>query len=300
VAIVAMVVFHFAWDLYYFGFSNLDVTSDPGWVAFQRAIVSAFLLIVGVGLVLGHGAGIRWRGFWRRFAIILGAALLTTLGTYLALPEYFVYFGILHAIALFSLMGLAFVGLPWWGALLGALAFLLPPLVIVPQAVMMERWWSWIGFWPLPPPTTDIVPVFPWFGVVLLGIAATKLLRSSLLWARIASLELRGIVGRTLRWMGRWSLVIYLVHQPLLYGALELVPRPAEPDTLGFTRSCEMQCTAGGGEAGFCARYCLCALDQVEAENLWSAIANPDHTAAEELAIGAVTRLCEAVANETD
>jgi uncharacterized membrane protein len=298
VAITAMVVFHFFWDLYYLGFTDIDVTTEPGWVVFQKSILTSFLLLVGAGLVLAHGDGIRWRGFWRRFALILGGALLTTAGTFAVLPQYFVYFGILHAIAAFSLVGLGFVRAPWWAAALGAVAFLLAPLVVPSDPVMMLRQLSWIGFWPLPPPTTDIVPFFPWFGTVLAGMAGTKVLMRSGAWPALTSMKLSGPAGRALRWMGRWSLVIYLVHQPLIYGALNLIPRPAAPDALGFVQSCEATC-ALNGEPGFCARYCLCALEEVEAENLWDAIARPETaTAAQSLAIDAMTRLCEAMAVE--
>ncbi len=221
-AIVAMVVFHLAWDLYYFGFSGVDVTSVLGWVVFQKAILSSFLFLVGVSLALGHADGIRWRGFWRRLLFILAAALLTTIGTYVVLPQYFVYFGILHAIAAFSLVGLLFVRAPWWVAGLGAAVFLFAPLVVPTNPIMYTRELSWIGFWPLPPPTTDIVPFFPWFGVVLLGIAGTRLLRGTPTWETIVGVKLEGLPGRVLRWMGRWALPIYLVHQPLIYGALEL------------------------------------------------------------------------------
>ena len=61
IAILAMVVFHLGWDLYFLGFWNLDVSTDPWWTAFQKAIVSSFLALAGVSLWLGHGAGIRWR-----------------------------------------------------------------------------------------------------------------------------------------------------------------------------------------------------------------------------------------------
>lgn len=268
VAILAMVVYHVAWDLYFLGFIGLDITTDPGWVLFQRAIVSAFLVLVGVSLVLGHGDGIRWRPFWRRFAIILGAALLTTLGTFIALPQYFVYFGILHAIALFSLMGLAFVRAPLWAIALGILALMLPPAFLSDPA-MSARPLSWIGFWPYPPMTTDIVPVFPWFGLVLIGILLTRLFRGRLLAppARRA-----GPLIRALALLGRWSLVIYLVHQPLIYGGLSLLS-PPPPDAIAFTQSCETNCREGGRDAPYCARYCLCALEQVTAQSLWDEIA---------------------------
>ena len=59
--------------------------------------------------MLGHGGGIRWPAFWRRWAFLVVAALLTTAGTYWMFPDYFVFFGVLHAIALFSLMALPFL-----------------------------------------------------------------------------------------------------------------------------------------------------------------------------------------------
>jgi uncharacterized membrane protein len=100
--------------------------------------------------------------------------------------------------------------------------FLFAPLVVPTNPIMYTRELSWIGFWPLPPPTTDIVPFFPWFGVVLAGIAGTRLVRGSRAWDAIVGVKLDGLPGRVLRWMGRWALPIYLVHQPLIYGALEL------------------------------------------------------------------------------
>ena len=289
-AILAMIAYHVAWDLYFLGFIELDITNDPGWVVFQRAIVLSFLLLVGVSLTLAHGDGIRWRAFGRRLAVIVAAALLVTVGTYIALPDYFVFFGVLHAIALFSALGIAFVRLPWWGTGLAALLFLLPPAFIT-DPVMTQRPLSWIGFWPTPPMTTDIVPVFPWFGVVLIGIAATKLMMRSPAWAGISGFSLDGPVGRGLRLAGRWSLVIYLVHQPLIYGGLSLIPRETH-DEVAFVQSCEQTCQANGGEPGFCGRYCLCALEQVVAQSLWDEIETDPGSAD----IAQMTRLCEAMA----
>lgn len=222
VAIGLMVVYHTCWDLYYLGLIEANVIEDPVWITFQRSIVVLFLSLVGAGLVLSHGDGVRWPAFWRRFAIIAGASLIVTIGTAVQFPEYFVYFGILQAIALFSLMAVPFLNrAPMMLVLVAALVIFPPMMWHLP--VMQEKWLSWIGFWPSPPMTTDIVPVFPWFGVVLLGVAATRWLMGSPAWDWIAGRRLTGVVGQGLRFIGRWSLLIYLVHQPVIFGVTSVI-----------------------------------------------------------------------------
>ena len=282
VAILAMVTFHVAWDLYYFGYSDVDVTQVIGWVVFQKGILSSFLLLVGMGLVLGHGEGIRWRPFWRRWGFLVVAALLTTAGTYWMFPDYFVFFGVLHAIALFSLMALPFLRLRWWvtgiiGAVWIAANFLWN------DPVFELRWLAWIGFWPTSPPTSDVVPVFPWFGVVLLGVGLMRLILGMPLAVRMRSWRNEEPVVRGLAVLGRWALPFYLVHQPviigLLYG-LMLVQNPAVVppivgDVAGFTASCNSSCAANGWAAGQCEAYCSCALEQIQEGNLWEKLTDP-------------------------
>src|SRR5262245_50643793 len=87
-ALLFMPLFHALWDASFLGLIDIGVGIAPGWIAFQRAILTAFLLLAGVSLVLGHGDGIRWRAFWRRWLMIVAAAALVTLGTWLMLPDY--------------------------------------------------------------------------------------------------------------------------------------------------------------------------------------------------------------------
>jgi uncharacterized membrane protein len=282
VAILAMVTFHVAWDLYYFGYSGVDVTQVIGWVVFQKGILSSFLLLVGMGLVLGHGDGIRWRPFWRRWGFLVAAALLTTAGTYWMFPDYFVFFGVLHAIALFSLMALPFLRLRWW--LTGIIgAGWIAANFLWNDPVFEGRWLAWIGFWPTSPPTSDVVPVFPWFGVVLLGMGLMQLLLGSPLAAWMRSWRSAVPLVRGLAVLGRWALPFYLVHQPVLIGllyGLMLVQNPAVVppvvgDVAGFTASCNSSCIANGWAARQCEAYCSCALEQIQAGNLWDKLTDP-------------------------
>lgn len=281
-AILAMVVFHFAWDLYYFGYSPVDVTAVSGWVAFQKSILTSFLLLVGMGLVLGHGNGVRWGRFWRRWAFLVVAALLTTAGTYWMFPDYFVFFGVLHAIALFSLLALPFLKLRWWMTAALGVAVIIANFAFN-DAVFEQRSLAWIGFWPTSPPTSDVVPVFPWFGVVLLGVALMRLLLGLPVAAVIRSWRSEVPVARGLAWLGRWSLPFYLLHQPViigvLYGVMLIQPPVLAPpmvgDVAGFTASCNTSCGANGWSAGQCEAYCSCALEQIEADNLWERLADP-------------------------
>ena len=298
VAIIAMVAYHLCWDLSYFRFIAADVGYDPQWVLIARSILAVFMFLVGIGLVLGHGTGIRWNSFWRRWVLVVAGALAITVATYFAFPQSFVYFGVLHAIALFSLLGLAFVRTPLWLAIMvGAIVIALP--FLYSDRLFNEKVWSWLGFWQIPPPANDLVPVFPWFGAVLLGIVAARLVLASGWAPRLAAIAPSGRLPRLLAFLGRWSLLIYLLHQPILLGlvypaAAVLQPQLAMRGT-DFLRSCQSTCEAGGTSPAMCTTYCQCGLEQVEQNNLWNAIQTGMVSAAEQELLDAQNRLCSAV-----
>ncbi|KKB10179.1 hypothetical protein VE26_01395 [Devosia chinhatensis] len=295
VAIVAMVIYHLSWDLSFYGFMPVDVGYDPGWVFFARSILFSFMFLVGVGLVLGHGDGVRWTSFWRRTLFVAGGALLITLGTWIMFPESFVYFGVLHAIALFSILALPFLFTPIWltalaGVAIVALHFLFhDPLF---NAVAL----SWIGFWEVPPLTNDLVPVFPWLGVVLGGIVVARLVRGSTAEARLASVQPRNRLSRVLGWMGRWSLVIYLVHQPLLLAVIAPLAMATGAQTAGreieFLNSCQTSCEATGTTAAMCATYCQCGLEGINRDELWDAVYSGVISPQEQTQLDANNRQC--------
>lgn len=298
VAILAMVAYHFCWDLSYFRFIAADVGYDPTWVLIARSILAAFLFLVGVGLVLGHGSGIRWRPFWRRWVWVVAGALAITVATWFAFPQSFVYFGVLHAIALFSLMGLAFVRTPLWLAIVVAVLVIALPF-FYSDALFNEKAWSWIGFWQVPPPANDLVPVFPWFGTVLLGIIATRLVLASAWAPRLAAIAPTGRLPRLLAFLGRWSLLIYLLHQPLLLGLVYPASLAFQPQlamrSADFMRSCQATCEAGGTSPAMCTTYCQCGLEGVEINDLWNAIQTGMVSAAEQALLDAQNRQCSAL-----
>ena len=298
VAIIAMVAYHLCWDLSYFRFISADVGYDPQWVFIARSILAVFLFLVGVGLVLGHGDGIRWRSFWRRWIFVVAGALIITAATYAVFPQSFVYFGVLHAIALFSLLGLAFVLTPLWLPIVVAAVVIALPF-FHSDPLFNQKAWSWLGFWQVPPPANDLVPVFPWFGAVLVGIVVARLVLASSLAARLVAIAPSGRLPRVLAFMGRWSLLIYLLHQPILLGlvypaAAILQPQLAMRDT-DFLRSCQSTCTAGGTTADLCVTYCQCGLEGVHANDLWNAIETGMITAGEQALLDAQNLQCSAV-----
>ena len=95
-AVLAMILYHFVWDL---GFFNIvdPVTVNSGlWKIFAVSIGSSFLFLSGISFWLATRDGLNVGKFSYRFAILLGAALIVTIGTYQANPNTFVFFGILH------------------------------------------------------------------------------------------------------------------------------------------------------------------------------------------------------------
>ena len=162
---------------------------------------------------LAHGQGIRWPAFWRRWIKLVAAAALVTVATYVALPEYFVYFGILHCIAASSLIGLLALRLP--AAAVAALgAVIMVASYILPDPAFNAPLLRFIGLATEPAMTVDFEPLFPWVGPFLLGLASAEWASARGLLHRLALPDTP--VLRRLAWPGQHSLVVYLVHQPIL------------------------------------------------------------------------------------
>ena len=231
---MAMIVYHFAWDLSAYQLIGVDVTADLGWRIFARTIAGAFLALVGINLVLATRNGFRLGPYFRRLAIILVAALLVSLGTWWLDPATFVFFGILHAIVVASILALPFLHAPLWLILAAAVVFIAGPYFLTSPFFDAPAWY-WLGLSANPPATVDYVPIFPWFGVVLLGVAAGRLILANPgvpLWRWPAS----GNLFRVLSFAGRWSLAIYLIHQPVLIGGLMLIAPLLGPSQAALER----------------------------------------------------------------
>lgn len=213
-AVLAMIVFHFAWDWAYVHGGALG--NDARY--FSGAIALTFITLLGLSISLdrdrvrAQGRSVARRTAWR-LALIGGSAALVTVATRLLLPEDFVYFGILHLLALCTLvvgltatlgptanafLGLAVLAVGWGGLLAGPAPA---------TALSVVGWWA-------PRSTIDWYPLVPWSGFAFLGFAAGRWLYPN----GLRRYELPDWNRQTapLSALGRHALPIYLVHQLLL------------------------------------------------------------------------------------
>lgn len=216
-ALVGMATYHFVFDLMIFGYIEPGTAVAGGWAIFSRVVASSFLILVGISLFLAHGRGIRWQAFWRRLTQVGAAAALISVVTWYALGPQWIFFGILHCIAVCSLLGL--VVLRWPAALLLILS---ATIFVLPRVQRFDAfgspWLTWLGLGTTHVQAVDFLPIFPWLAPVLLGIALAKIAGKLDLWPTLA--QPSGQLIQRLGWPGRHSLIIYLIHQPILIAIL--------------------------------------------------------------------------------
>ena len=219
IAILAMVVYHLCFDLRWFGFTRSDFEHDLRWIGARALILSSFMLLAGASLVLAAQRPHAWQRFVRHLAGIAGAALLVSVASYFAFPQTFIRFGVLHAIAVSLLLARPLVTRPRAAVFMGLVVVIAGATISLPAFDAPAL--HWIGFMTHRPATEDYVPLFPWTGVLLLGIPLGHLL----LRRRSDALPALRRAPALLPWLGRHSLIVYLVHQPLLVGLLWLATR---------------------------------------------------------------------------
>ncbi|AEG03962.1 heparan-alpha-glucosaminide N-acetyltransferase [Sinorhizobium meliloti] len=271
-ALVAMALYHFVWDLEFFGYVAAGTAGTGGWRMFARLIASSFLFLAGYSLVLGQLPKLRPRAFAIRFAKIAGAAALISIGTWFAFPQSFIFFGILHAIAAASLVGLLFLKLPAAVSFLAAAVAFAAPLYLRSSFFDMPALW-WVGLSETIPRSNDYVPLLPWIAPFLLGLGTAKLLHPLFSARRSRSAGTRKHPWMTpLAFGGRHSLLIYLIHQPLLIAAVYLfslaVPAPAPDPARVYLLNCERACSNENSGIS-CSAFCGCTLAGLKEQNLF-------------------------------
>ncbi len=205
-----MVIFHFCFDLRYFGFVDWGVPNGEGWWQFRYLILSLFIGTVGISMSLAQGDGFKRKPFLIRQGKLLGAAVLITLMSLFIFPQSWIFFGILHFIFVASLICLFFVRIPLIALVLGV------GIVFAHILGFTEPFWpfSYIRD-SLPSHTEDFVPFFPWLGVALIGVYLGFLIQQRKpAFCRLFETKTAFI--------GRHALLIYLLHQPLLFEGFSL------------------------------------------------------------------------------
>ena len=228
VAIAWMTIYHFAFDLNHFGWIKQNFYHDPLWTWQRTCIVSLFLLCAGAGQAVALHQGQSWARFWKRWAQVAACAALVSISSYVMYPKSWIYFGVLHGIAVMLIIVRLTAHWGAWLWPLGALAiaskFIALYTINTPGnlAFLNEKGFNILGWVSQLPVTEDYVPIFPWLGVMWWGVAAAQWLLVHRRDVMIGSIHTS---GRWLAWLGTISLTWYMLHQPVLIGIMTVLKK---------------------------------------------------------------------------
>ncbi len=226
VAMVMMVIFHSLYFLNYFTGYNFSLTLGF-WHIFQTIIATIFLFLVGVSLTINYSRAERiystkrlFLKYLKRGLIIFSLGLFITLMTRIFLGENFVRFGILHLIGVSIVLAYPFLKkLHFWNLWIG---IVFVALGIYLKSITFD--FSWL-FWLLFIKThyyhtVDYFPLLPWFGIVLIGLFFGRVFYPNYI-RRFTLADISNFpIIKSFCFLGRHSLVIYFLHQPILIGIL--------------------------------------------------------------------------------
>jgi len=228
VAIVMMVLVHLRYDLVYYGGRRAPILVAGFWPNFARATASIFMFVAGLSLTLSYARSSRGEGsgqrlfakYLKRGLKVFGLGLVITVVTWVLLREGAVYFGILHFFGVSIILAYPFLRYRWPNLLIGLVLFAIG--MVLSKRTFPFSWLMWLGFVPERLTAVDYYPLLPWFGVVLWGVFVGNVLYEG----HVRGFPLPDLSGllptRWLAFLGRHSLLIYLVHQPLLVALLTL------------------------------------------------------------------------------
>ena len=210
IAIILMIIFHLSFDLNNFHFIDIDIYNRDGrdWFYFRMLILTIFMGSVGISLALVNENGINFQKSLKRFITLGAASLVITIASFITFANSWIYFGVLHFVALASVVSLAFIRYEWIALVIGLVIVTLFNLDIISMRWLFDILAPLLH---LPKHTEDLVPFTPWLGVVLIGIFIGK---KRLFLFPLVENKLTQYIA----FLGKHTLVIYLVHQPIFFG----------------------------------------------------------------------------------
>ncbi|SFV69885.1 Mlr1315 protein [hydrothermal vent metagenome] len=225
-AILLMIAYHTVFDLNYFHFISININKDIFWVNFRYLIVSMFLVSVGISMYLVHYPAIHWNKIYKRTLILGSASCLISIATYLVFPHSWVYFGILHFILVASWIGLLFLQHP-------LLSLMTAISILIGSAMgwLQMHWLFQILKTPLHLPphyTEDLLQPFPWFAAILIGITLSYYAYPIKIF-HYSFFASQNSFNKTLAFLGRHALTLYLIHLPLLFYCFMLIYKIITP-----------------------------------------------------------------------
>lgn len=204
-----MAIFHFCYNLSVYNFLTFEMNGGF-FTWFRFVIVTLFFTSVGAGLYLAHSKSFQWKKFWiRALKIGLGAALIT-ISTLVLYPRSWIWFGVLHFIFIASILTLPVLRVPLIALIAGVLIFVL--YNVTDWFNLHFLWVNYSEILHLPRGTQDLTRLIPWLGMVWIGVYL-----GSVKFFSLKGLPL-GFLRTPIAWVSKHSLIIYLVHQPPLFG----------------------------------------------------------------------------------
>ena len=234
IVILGVVVYHLLYDLT--GMYGFDIPLFySSWVDIVRDAGAGMFIFIS-------GAMCRFsRNNLRRGAACLAVALGLSLVSYLMMPDQFIAFGILHnlgaSMLLYWLLRPLLERIPWLLGLLVMAALFVMTLSVgrgtiglpglfnaaIPDTLYQTKFLFPFGLPDAAFQSADYYPLLPWFFLFLAGSYLGAPLRAGSFPEGVYDTRFR-----SLAFLGKHTLIIYLAHQPIILGALEVIFRLKE------------------------------------------------------------------------
>ncbi|MFN8442110.1 MAG: heparan-alpha-glucosaminide N-acetyltransferase [Caldilineaceae bacterium] len=240
IVVITMIIFHLMWDLWFFRVFPDVILYDGFWKYFQRFTACSFVFLAGVSLAIVYQRKPEFSRYLWRGLYVFGCGMIFSLAVWLFGIGY-VHFGVLHMIGVSTILAYPLLRYKWLNVLLWFIFYIIGGIFLLPDQV---TWWlrwlspmqllgmsiqvntSWLVWLGLTPPRyypVDFFPLFPYFGLVLLGVAVGNMVydKSGRGFSLPDLSDLPPV--RFLRYLGSHSLPIYMIHQPVLFAILVLL-----------------------------------------------------------------------------